>query len=337
MGNEIVARAAIAAGAELYFGYPITPSSEIMETWAKLVPKYKLGFLQTEDEMAAGFAAIGAVLAGKKAFCATSGPGNVLMQDPLSMAEAMRLPVVVVIKQRGGPSTGSVIYGQQELNLTTFGGNSEGYRIVYAPASLQEVYDYTIKCFNTAWTYKFPTLLLSDGYLGKMIGKVELYQPQRLAKATSYLSKGYINLRNCFDLEEEVYKVNIDLKRAFDKIAPKIVESESYKTQDADILVGAWGIVSEAARVAVDKLRAQKIKVGLFRPITIHPFDQKNLLKASQKIKKILVVESAANQLMRLIKENLYRKNIPLSHYARPALGITPQEIIDSVIKIYKK
>ena len=142
MGNKILAQAAKDAGAKVMFGYPITPASEILETWVTLCQQEnKISFLQTEDEMAAGFATIGACLAGKPAFTATAGPGNVLMQDAFSMAEALRIPTVAMIVQRGGLSTSTVIYSQEEVRLTCYGGNGEGFRIVYSTAGLQELYD----------------------------------------------------------------------------------------------------------------------------------------------------------------------------------------------------
>jgi 2-oxoglutarate ferredoxin oxidoreductase subunit alpha len=283
--------------------------------------------LQTEDEPSAGFALIGAVIAGTKAFCATCGPGNVLLQDPMSMAEAMRIPVVVVIAQRGGPSTGSVIYGQQEVTLTGWGGNGEGCRIVYSPSNLQELYDYTIKAFNTAWQYKFPTFVLTDGYLTKMLGRVELKKPKKLIPVEAYLNKGNTNVRNCFDLEEEIFEVNVELKEAFDKMAPKVIESESFKTSDAKIIFIAHGNVGAAARQAVSGLRKEGKKVGLFRPITLNPFPAKAMKQAVKNAKKLIVVEAAQNQLIRLVKENLYGLKIPIQHYGRPAIGITPEEI----------
>ena len=149
-GNEAVAWAALAADVEIMYGYPITPQNEVMQYWTRLAPKYDKRFLQTEDELSAGFTTVGGVLAGRRAFTATAGPGNVLMQEPMSMAEAMRIPTVVVIQQRGGPSTATVIYSQQEVTLTCFGGNGEGLRIVYSTSSHQELFDYTIKAFNTA-------------------------------------------------------------------------------------------------------------------------------------------------------------------------------------------
>jgi uncharacterized YkwD family protein len=158
-GNEAVAWAALAAGAEIMYGYPITPQNEIMQYWTRLAPKYDKKFLQTEDELSAGFTTVGGVLAGRRAFTATAGPGNVLMQEPMSMAEAMRIPTVVVVQQRGGPSTATVIYSQQEVTLTCFGGNGEGLRVVYSTSSHQELFDYTIKAFNTAEELKMINLV----------------------------------------------------------------------------------------------------------------------------------------------------------------------------------
>jgi 2-oxoglutarate ferredoxin oxidoreductase subunit alpha len=131
-GNETAAWAALVSGADVMFGYPITPQNEIMHYWTRLAPQYGRGFLQTEDEISAGFTVCGAVQSGKKAFTATAGPGNVLMQEPFGMAEGMRLPLLAIIQQRGGPSSGTVVYSQQEVALTTFGGNGEGWRIVYS-------------------------------------------------------------------------------------------------------------------------------------------------------------------------------------------------------------
>src|SRR4030042_4356414 len=152
MGNKILARAAFDAGAKIMYGYPITPATEILETWIKLcqdeelkTKNLKLKYLQTEDEMPAGFSTIGSCLAGVPAFTATSGPGNILMQDAFSMAEALRIPIVAMIMQRGGLSTSTVIYSQEEVRLTCFGGNGEGFRVCYSTSNLEELYLYTQK------------------------------------------------------------------------------------------------------------------------------------------------------------------------------------------------
>lgn len=329
IGNEIIVKAALACGAEAFFGYPITPGSEIMHAWARAQMSQDIKFMQCEDEMAAGFAVIGACLAGHKAFTATAGPGNVLMQDAVSMAEAMQIPFVGIICQRGGPSTGSVIYSQQEVTLTGWGGNGEGYRIVYSPSTLQELYDYTIKCFNTAWTYKLPTFLLTDGYLGKMQSDVLLKRPPKIVPSQNLLAKGYTNLRNCYDLEEEIYEVNLKLKKIHDKASREITEFESLKCEDAEIIIVAHGIVGAAAREAVQELRKLKKKTGLFRPITLNPFPRLEARKVLKRAKEVIVVESAMNQLNKLLKEHLYGLTVKITQYGKPALGITPEEIVN--------
>ena len=352
IGNEVIVKACLAAGAEIMFGYPITPTTEIMSYWTKISEKDekdRIKFLQAEDEMAAGFAMIGAVLAGKKCFTATSGPGNILMQDPMSMAEAMRLPTVTFIMQRGGPSTGTVIYSQQELILTCHGGNGEGIRIVYAPATLQELYDLSIKAFNTAWQYHFPTFILGDGYLAKMQGEVEIWDPKekgfQLIPAVSYLGEGknnslikkfqptgsfsvkknYVNLRNCFNLEEEILQVNLDLKKAFNEITPQISEYEAYHCNNAEKIIIAYGIVAAAAKQALIKLKNEK--VGLFRPITLNPFPKESIQEIVRQAKQIYILEASLGQLASIVRQNLYGLDIPIQEFGKPGMGFEVVEI----------
>src|SRR3989339_1698103 len=174
-GHEVVVQACIDAGATHMFGYPITPGTEILSGWIKRAQEDRsLQYLQTEDEIAAGFCVAGAVMAGAKAFTATAGPGTVLMQDAMSMSDGMRLPFVVIVGQRGGPSSGTVIYSQQEVNLAIRGGNGEGMRIVFSPSTVEELYRLTRRAFNVAWKYKFPTVVLSDGFLMKTRQTVDL-------------------------------------------------------------------------------------------------------------------------------------------------------------------
>jgi 2-oxoglutarate ferredoxin oxidoreductase subunit alpha len=199
-------RAAVAAGADFFGGYPITPTTEILSGWAKLAAKdSKFGFLQTEDETSSGMAVLGAILAGKKAWSATAGMGHVLMQDPMSLAESLRLPIVLYVGQRGGPSTGTVIYSQQELTLAKSGGNGEGLRFVYAPSNPQELYLLTQKAFDVAWKYRFPTIILGDGYLSKTLSEVDLSKKIPVEKAKPIFLNGPVkNIRNCFSREDEL-------------------------------------------------------------------------------------------------------------------------------------
>ncbi|MEW6227451.1 MAG: ferredoxin oxidoreductase [Bacillota bacterium] len=343
-GNEVVAWAALAAGADIMYGYPITPQNEIMHMWAVLANQHGRGFLQTEDELAAGFATIGGVMAGKKAFCATAGPGNILMQESISMAEMMRIPAVWIIQQRGGPSTATVIYSQQEVRLTSTGGNGEGHRIVYSTASHQDLFDYTIKAFAAAWRHRFPTFVLGDGYQGKMLETLIMYNPEDrgmpVGQPEPFVLKPGVpgkdrppaHFRNTFSIEEELYEALSQNIRDYEEMAPSIVESEEDACEDAEVVLVAHGIVSRAARVASKTLREQGIRAGHFRPITLRPFPARALARAAEGARWLLVVESAYGQLASIVREALYTlATVDVRTYLRPGLGITAEEIVEAV------
>ena len=232
-----------------------------------------------------------------------------IMQEPFGMAEAMRLPMVAIIQQRGGPSSGTVIYSQQEVTLTTYGGNGEGWRIVYSTATHQEIYDYVIKGFNTAWKYRFPTFILGDGYQAKMREPLVMYDPKErgieLAPAEPFVGlPGEIGKDreaqhrcNIYSLEEELYEVVVNFEEEFNRMAPEIVEHDQSYCDDAELLIVSHGVVSRAALDAVEILRSQGIKAGYFRPITLRPFPNEAINKAADGVKKLLVVESAMGQL----------------------------------------
>lgn len=345
-GNEVVAYAALAAKADIMYGYPITPQNEIMHYWTRLAPKYGKEFLQTEDELSAGFTTVGGVLAGKKSFTATAGPGNTLMQEPISMAEAMRLPFVAVIQQRGGPSTATVIYSQQEVTMTTFGGNGEGFRIVYSTSNHQELFDYTIKAFNTAWKYRFPTFVLGDGYQAKMRESLIMYDPEekgiQLVSPEPYIGKKGVpgvdrepdHYRNTYNVEEELYEVLEGYIRDYNAIAPEVVEYESFMTDDSEIVVISHGVVSRAAKEAVMDLRDAGMKVGYFRPITLRPLAEKELRDVANKASTLLMVESANGQLARLVKDVIYGCSAKLVPLYKPGMGITAEEVVSKIKSI---
>lgn len=333
-GNKAVVLGAIEAGAEVMFGYPITPATEILENWIKVCSRnHSLKYLQTEDETAAGFGLIGSILAGVKAFTASAGPGHILLQDPISMAENLRLPFVSIIMQRGGPSIGTVNFSQQEVNLACFGGNGDGLRIVYSASSVYEMYSLTIKSFSTAWKYRFPTFVLGDGYLGKMKEKINLTKPIRSVRSEPILRENNkpTYLRNCYSSEESFGEV-ID-KNITDWMVnrQKISESELYRMSDADEMIITHGIVSGAAKEAIDIMRKENNKIGLFRPITLNPIDNYNLRKNLKKVKKAYLFESSLNQLSHIIKYESYGLNTPIIEFPKPARGYTSNEIIKSV------
>ena len=342
-GNEVVAWAAIAAKVDIMYGYPITPQNEIMHYWTRLAPKHGKKFLQTEDEISAGFTMLGGVLTGAKAFTATAGPGNVLMQESASMAEMMRLPAVFIIQQRGGPSTATVIYAQQETTLTCFGGNGEGHRLVYSTATHQELFDYTIKAFNMAWTYRFPTFLLGDGYQAKMREPLTIYDPDaksvKLVKPVAVLGdatpgKQFKNLRNTYNTEDELYEVVMANQRDWDAMAPQVVEWVEKDCEDAEIIIVSHGVVSRASLGAIEQLRAQGKKAGFFRPITMRPFPDQQIRDAVKNAKKILVAESAYGQLLKMVQTAMYGMNVEIATMLRPGIGITTEELVEEYNKL---
>lgn len=344
-GNEVIAWAAVAANAEIMYGYPITPQNEIMHYWARLLPKFEKKFLQTEDELSAGFTTIGGVLAGRRAFTATAGPGNTLMQEPLSMAEMMRIPTVVIVQQRGGPSTATVVYSQQEVTLTTFGGNGEGLRIVYSPATHQDLFDYTIKAFNVAWKYRFPTFVLGDGYQAKLRESVMLYDPEvrgikmeptetLIGHYGNRVNKEYTHIRNCLSVEEELLEILTKHIAEYEKIIPEVIEYEEFEIADAEVLVISHGVVSRSCKSAVKELRLQGIKAGYFRPITIRPMASKQIKAAADKAKKLLFVESSNGQLTRAVLQEIHGNNAQVETLYKPGVGISSEEVIARVQEI---
>lgn len=343
-GNEVCAWAALAAEADIMYGYPITPQTDIMQYWTRLGPKFGRKFLQTEDEISAGFTTVGGVIAGKRAFSATTGPGNVLFQEPMSMAEMMRIPTVVIIPQRGGPSTATVIYSQQEVTMTAFGGNGEGFRVVYSTAGHQDLYDYTIKAFNTAWQYRFPTFVLGDGYQAKMREPVTLYDPEergiKMVKTEPLVGLPGVPgndrpaqyLRNTYNTEEELLAVVMEIAADFEKATPEIVEWQDFDTdQEMDVLILAHGVVSRSAQGALPLLKDKGIKAGHFRPITLRPIAESQMRKAAANAKRILVVESAYGQFLKIVKQTLYGMDKPIDTLLRPGAGVTAEEIVQQI------
>ena len=336
MGYDVAVQACVDAGATQMYGYPITPTSEVLAQWIRRSEQDEnLQHLQTEDEIAAGFAVCGAVMAGDKAFTATAGPGTVLMQDAMSMAEGMRLPFVAIIGQRGGPSSGTVIYSQQEVNLAIHGGNGEGLRVVYSPATLEELYTVTRQAFNTAWKYKFPTSVLTDGFLLKTKQDVELEYDGENVEAEALVDEhSQKNIRNIYTIEEELMSKLEEDKRDFDAMRNDVEMSEVYMGEggsvqgEVDELIIAHGIVGAAAKEAVDKLRVEGKNIGLFRPITLSPFPIDELNELAKKVKKIWFVESSMGQLRDLVKQQLDpTTSVEMGGLYKPAVGIEVEEI----------
>jgi 2-oxoglutarate ferredoxin oxidoreductase subunit alpha len=268
-------------------------------------------------------------LGGKRAWTATAAAGHILMQDPIVMAEAERIPFVMYVGQRGGPSTGTVIYSQQELNLARAGGNGEGMRLVLGPSNLQELYEHMILAFDWAYRYRLPVIVLGDGYLSKMTGPINLTKAGKIAPAKPIFNFEHpVNLRNTYSNEDELYQVLKRELKDYGTICTALEKSESLYCEDAEVVVFAWGTVGSAAKEAVKKLRGEGLSVGLFRPITLKPFGATKAKKAANNAKKILIAESSFGQFGRLVTESLFGlSDIEIERLYRPAKGITPDEI----------
>lgn len=245
------------------------------------------------------------------------------------MAEAERIPFVMYVGQRGGPSTGTVIYSQQELNLARSGGNGEGMRLVLAPSDIQELYDFTILAFDWAYRYRLPVIILGDGYLSKMTGQIIIKKAGKIAPAKPIFNFEHpINIRNTYSHEDELSQIVTRELKDYSAICKKVELSESLHCSDAKVVVFAWGTVGKAAKEAVEILRKEKLPVGLFRPMTMKPFGSTKAKKAVSGAKKILIAESSFGQFGRVVTESLFGlAGIEIERMYRPAKGITPEEI----------
>lgn len=271
------------------------------------------------------------------------------MQEPIVLAEAMRIPTVWFIQQRGGPSTATVIYSQQETTLTCFGGNGEGHRLVYSTATHQEVFDYTIKAFDNAWKYRFPTFLLGDGYQAKMREALTIYNPEDRGiilttpepmvgkQGIPTIDRAPAHYRNTFNIEEELYDMLQQLIRDWDAMAKETVEWDSQGSDTAEILLVSHGVVSRAALAAYQELRQQGYKVAYFRPITMRPFPDTALQKAAKNCKTVMVIESAYGQLASMVREALYGQPKHLHELLKPGVGITSDEVIEESKKLLQR
>lgn len=351
-GNEAIAHAAIRCGCDGYFGYPITPQSEVLETLALLKPWETTGMvvLQAESEVASINMLYGGGGTGKRVMTSSSSPGVALMQEGISYMAGAEVPGLIVNVQRGGPGLGTIQPSQSDYNQATRGGGNGDYNvIVLAPASVQEMADFVDLAFELAFKYRNPAMILSDGVIGQMMEKVVLppYKPRRteeeIARECPWASNGH-NLKKrgpqvitSLELEPSKMEVrNLHLQEKYAKIKENEVRYETQHTDDADFLIVAFGSAARISQKAMENARQQGLKVGLFRPITLWPFPEKEIAELSQNIKGILVVEINAGQMIYDVRLAV-KKDIPIEHYGRLG-GIVPNpdEIIDMLNQMQK-
>ncbi len=345
-GNEVIAEAAIRAGADGYFGYPITPQSEIMETLMVRKPWEETGMvvLQAESEVASINMVYGGAGCGKKVMTSSSSPGISLMAEGLSYIAGAELPCLIVNIVRGGPGLGTIQPSQADYFQSVKGGGHGDYRlIVLAPNSVQEMNDHVGLGFDLAFKYRNPALILSDGVIGQMMEKVELsdFKPRLTEEEIKekYGEWAHIgkpanrsqNVITSLELQsEEMEKRNIHLIEKYESMQEDAMYEE-IMTEDAEYLFVAFGSSSRICQKAIEIARAEGIKVGLFRPITLFPFATPQLKELGQRMKGILSVEMNAGQMVEDVKLAVECK-VPVEWFGRFG-GIipSPQEIVDAL------
>lgn len=346
-GNEAIAHAAIRCGADGYFGYPITPQSEVLETLAKLKPWETTGMvvLQAESEVASINMIYGGAGAGKRVFTSSSSPGIALMQEGIAYMAGAELPGVFVNVQRGGPGLGTIQPSQSDyLQATRGGGNGDYNVIVLAPNSVQEMADFMDLAFTLAFRYRNPAMILSDGVIGQMMEKVVLppFKPRRteeeILKECPWASTGCNGTRKrnvitSLELKSEVMEErNIHLQEKYKTIRENEVRYETKFMDDADYMIVAFGSAARIAEKAIEMARKEGIKVGLLRPITLWPFPTNEIEAAAKNVKGILVAEINAGQMVDDVKLAV-NGSVPVVHYGRLG-GIVPEpEEMVNVIK----
>ncbi len=303
-GNEAVIHAAVAAGCRAFFGYPITPASEIAEAASIYLPEADGVFVQAESEIGAIQMVYGAASSGVRCMTASSGPGISLMQEGFSYLAGSELPCVVVDIMRGGPGLGNIGPEQSDYLQMVKGGGHGNYRnIVLAPNSVQEMCDLTIRGFELADRYRNPVVILADGVLGQMMEPVELPADLPLPPDKPWAVTGVAATRK--NLITSIFLEHEELERHINHLFAKYLEIEraectweEYSTGDAEILLVAYGISSRVSRAAVELARADGIKAGLLRPVTLYPFPAGRIGELSAGIQSAMVVELSCGQLI---------------------------------------
>jgi Pyruvate:ferredoxin oxidoreductase and related 2-oxoacid:ferredoxin oxidoreductases, alpha subunit len=350
-GNEVIALGAIHCGCDGYFGYPITPQSEVMETLMEEMPWETTGMvvLQAESETSSINMVYGGACCGKKVMTSSSSPGVSLMCEGLSYLAGAELPCLVVNVVRGGPGLGTIQPSQGDYFQAVKGGGHGDYKIiVLAPSSAQEMYDFVFTAFDLAFQYRNPVMILSDGMIGQMMEKVEL-RPQQPRLSDEEIAKRYgdwatvgrpesrkENVVTSLALDAKVHEeLNNKLQRKYKTIAEKEVRYETLQCEDAEYLLVAYGSMARICEATVEEARAQGIKLGLLRPITLFPYPEKALEQMLPRLKGIMSVEMSAGQMVEDIRL-VSNGRVPVSFYGRLG-GIipTPEEVLNAFKSSY--
>jgi len=335
-GNEVISEAAIQAGCRFYAGYPITPQNEIPEYMSRRMPEVGGIFIQAESELAAINMVFGAAAAGARAMTSSSSPGISLKQEGISYLAGAELPAVIVNMQRGGPGLGNISGSQADYFQAVKGGGHGDYRLlVYAPFNHQELWDLTMKAFDKADEYRNPVMILGDGVLGQMMEPLylkEYVKPDLPAK--DWILDGCAGreprvIKSLYMGDGELERRNEYLQRKYERMKERDVMFDAVDTEDAEVVIVAFGIAARIALSAVQSMRRGGIPVGLFRPVTLFPFPEKQLASLATRVEKFLVVELNAGQMVEDVRLAVDGK-ARVDFYGRPGGGImTPDEICE--------
>ncbi|MBQ8180011.1 MAG: 3-methyl-2-oxobutanoate dehydrogenase subunit VorB [Candidatus Methanomethylophilaceae archaeon] len=341
-GNEAIAEAAIAAGCRHFFGYPITPQTEVAAYMSKRMPKIDGVYLQAESEVASINMVLGAGAAGVRVMTSTSSPGVSLMAEGISYIAGSDVPCLIVNVQRGGPGLGGIQPSQADyFQATKSTAHGDFHMLVFAPSTVQETVDMISTAFDLGDKYRMPAMVLSDGMLGQMMEPVVLpdaRDPDNDSKewaACGHGNKREHNVVNSLYIDPRELETLVRKRyERYAEIEENEQRAEEYLTDDADIIVVAYGSSSRVSRSAIDMARKQGIKVGMVRPITLWPFPKKALLKHADHAKAFLSVEMSMGQMVEDIKLAVECK-VPVEFYGRTGGVIpTPNEVLEQIIRI---
>jgi 2-oxoglutarate ferredoxin oxidoreductase subunit alpha len=344
-GNEAIAEAAIQAGCKHYFGYPITPQSEVAAYFAMRMPQddVKGVFLQAESEVAAINMVYGAASTGHRVMTSSSSPGISLKLEGISYIAGAELPAVIVNIVRGGPGLGNIQPAQSDYFQSVKGGGHGDYRlIVLAPASVQEMFDLTAHAFDLADKYRNPAMILGDGNLGQMMEPVEIKPNLRKVNinhewALTGCKGRKKNITTSIHMGAELLnKHNLKLQDKYNIIAENEVMYEDYKLDDAEHVIVAYGIMSRVAKTAINKLRENGIKAGLLRPITVWPFPTKRIEELATKVKDFHVVELSLGQMVEDVRLAVNGKKDVFLHCATGGVVLTPMQVYEQFMQNIK-
>jgi len=340
-GNEAIAEAAIRAGCLHYFGYPITPQTELAAYMAKKMPKIGGVFLQAESEISAINMVYGVAASGKRVMTSSSSPGVSLKQEGISYIAGSDLPAVIVNVQRGGPGLGGIQPSQSDyFQATKGGGHGDYHLIVLTPASVQEMADLTALAFDLADKYRMPAMILADGTMGQMMEPVEL--PENTAKTVDkpWAVTGTKNSRehnivnSLYLVPEKLEETNFERFDRYKTVCENETRYESFMTEDAEICVVAFGIAARVAKNAVKAAREKGIKVGLIRPITVWPFPEKPIAELADKVKGFISVELSMGQMIEDIKlATDCKKPVVLCNRAGGMIP-SPEQVLEAIEKM---